>query len=275
METKRYYQRAVNWLLLFVFVCAFFPVMTVAPYTAFAAEEFIATKPEDIVGIWETRFGKSGAKSYMQYRKDGTYSLAYARENLQNSPLLRGKFWFEGTIFHDKSHHPLGPDLPGEYEVRVHTEEDKPVRLSFKMIDDTASGRVKDLTAGMTRVETSLEASSDEIVARAEDMAGVWKMPFLGAEAFVHYKADGTFDIAYTVEMLKGKPALRSPGISGNFWFEDGVFYTKDNSSQTPGSYEVSVQKEGGTPTHLSFRVIEDPDSKRAQSLVATRSRIN
>jgi predicted esterase len=121
------------------------PTVTVAP------SEFIASKVEDVVGIWETQF--MGAVAYMQYEADGTSKLTDSLENLKKGIIgIPGTFWFEGTVFHVE-------DAYGEgtYEVRVQKEGDIPVHLDFVEINDPNPDRAGDLTAGMTWVAPSLE----------------------------------------------------------------------------------------------------------------------
>jgi len=119
-------------------------------YREEAPGEFIASKVEDLVGIWETRFG--GRVAYMQFEADGTLNLASTVEMLKQRAtlILSGTFWFEGAVFHMKDNHVYGT---GTYEVRVQKDEDKPIHLSFVVIDDPSRGRVADLTEGMSRIE--------------------------------------------------------------------------------------------------------------------------
>lgn len=116
---------------------------------ALAPGEFIASKVEDLVGIWETRGG--GAVAYWQFEADGTLNVAPTVEMLEKRwAMISGTFWFEGTVFHMKDNH-VSPT--GTYEVRVQEEKGKPIHLSFTVIDDPVTGRVRELTAGMSRVE--------------------------------------------------------------------------------------------------------------------------
>ncbi|MFB0547002.1 MAG: two-component regulator propeller domain-containing protein, partial [Anaerolineae bacterium] len=110
--------------------------------------EVIASKVEDLVGVWETRF--MGVVAYMQFEADGTLTLARTVEKLESAPILSGTFWFEGTVFNMEdtlAYH------TGKYEVRGQKEGDKPIYLTFIVIDDPDPDRVRDLTAGMSRGE--------------------------------------------------------------------------------------------------------------------------
>jgi len=116
---------------------------------AATVSEVIASKVEDLVGIWETRF--MGAVAYMQFEADGTVKLAYTIKDMKRTQIMSGKVWFEGTVFHMDDNIDSGE---GTYEVRVQKEGDRPVHLSFIAIDDAHNpNRLRDLTKGMTRVE--------------------------------------------------------------------------------------------------------------------------
>jgi hypothetical protein len=118
--------------------------------------EEIASKIEDIVGVWESRF--VGEVSYIHYKADGTFTHAYTIENLERSPLFSGTFWFEGTVFNTKDQ--LSPQ--GLYEVKVHKKGETPIRLSYTVIDDPISQRVKDMTTGKTWVAPSPQIAQKE-----------------------------------------------------------------------------------------------------------------
>jgi hypothetical protein len=110
-------------------------------------EEVIASKVEDLVGIWESQY--MGAVAYMQFEADGTFNLASTIEKLKTDPIAYGTFWFEGTVFNTKDN--LAPKC--SYEVRVQKEGDRPIHLSFTVIDEPHPPRAQDLTKGMTWVE--------------------------------------------------------------------------------------------------------------------------
>ena len=52
------------------------------------------------------------------------------------------------------------------------------------------------------------------------------------------------------------------------------MFHTQDSLGVGQGTYEVRVQKEGDKSIHLSFIVIDDPDSTRARDLTAGMTRV-
>jgi hypothetical protein len=119
-----------------------------------APEEVIASKVEDLVGIWETRF--RGSVAYIQFEADGTLKSANSLEGLRNSSFLNysGRYWFEGEVFKctDSLAEASGHG-PGAYEVWVRKRNGNAVHLSFHDIGDPDSLRAFDWGRGMTRVE--------------------------------------------------------------------------------------------------------------------------
>jgi TRAP-type C4-dicarboxylate transport system substrate-binding protein len=110
--------------------------------------ELIASKPEDIVGIWETWF--VGSVAYMQFEADGTLTLAYNVRDSKNYPILSGTFWFEGSLFKMKDN--VGSGI-GTYEIHVQKKDGNAVHLAFHAIEDPDATRRYDLSRGMTRSE--------------------------------------------------------------------------------------------------------------------------
>ncbi len=157
MSITAFYDRVCQWtiigMLLLIMGSVLIPTVTNAQQTSPATEGVIVNKIEDLVGIWESQHGASGAKAYRQYEADGTIRETYSLDNLQTSPLHIGHVWFEDNVYCQKNDHPLAPDSPGKYEVRLHTEEGQPDHLLFRVIEDADKDRVKNFTAGMTRVE--------------------------------------------------------------------------------------------------------------------------
>jgi hypothetical protein len=100
----------------------------------------IASKVEDVVGVWESRF--QGSVAYMHFMPDGTFELTDSVGSLESRLYVFGKFWFEGTEFRvDDS----GCRDPGTYEVRVLGQEDKRIQLTFTGIKDFCLERSGDL----------------------------------------------------------------------------------------------------------------------------------
>jgi len=99
----------------------------------------IASKVEDMVGVWKSRF--VGTVAYMHFKPDGTFNLTKTVEGLESTPYVTGKFWFEGTVFHVDDD---GCHDPGTYEVRVLKEGDKPIQLTFVKIKDSCRERAND-----------------------------------------------------------------------------------------------------------------------------------
>lgn len=145
--------RGLIWGLLTILIILLTPAINAAqqPTSTLAPGEFIASKIEDLVGIWEMRF--TGEVAYMQYKADGTWRLSQTIEELGSKPIARGTFWFEEKTYHHKG---SLLEVIGRYEVRVQKEGDTPIRLSFITIEDQNPNRAQDLTAGMTWVGASL-----------------------------------------------------------------------------------------------------------------------
>ena len=117
-------------------------------------EEVLASKVEDLVGIWEGRF--MGSVAYRQFEVDGTLTCAMQVEWLHDPSLLKysGRYWFEGGVL--KITEPLAEAHgygPGAYEVWVRKREGTAVHLSFHDRGDPDSKRRYDWCQGMTGVE--------------------------------------------------------------------------------------------------------------------------
>jgi len=253
-------QCSVSGMLLLSMVSMLVPSVTNAQQAAPATEGVIVNKIEDLVGIWESQHGDSGAKAYRQYEADGTIREAYSLDNLQTSPLHIGHVWFENNVYYQKNDHPLAPDSPGKYEVRIHKAKGVPDRLSFRLIDDADKFRVKDFAAGMTRVEPALQAS-EKIVSTVEELVGIWEGWMMGRVVYRQFEADGTLKCAGKVEWLQDPSALT---YSGKFWFEGEMLKITESLQPNPGAYKVQIRKRDSKSVHLSFHDMGDPDSMRA-----------
>jgi hypothetical protein len=119
---------------------------TPRPTATLAPGEVIASQVEDLVGVWESRF--QGRVAYMHFKPDGRYRLDQTVE--ETNPYIKGRFWFEGTLFHADDN---GCRDPGTYEVRVLKEGDKPIWLTFVKIEDTCPERARDWRTPMRWVE--------------------------------------------------------------------------------------------------------------------------
>jgi hypothetical protein len=72
-------------------------------------------------------------KSYYRFEADGTLKGGDTPEELQENPLLEGRFWFEGGIYYEESQLCLSI---GSYRVYLYIEEGRAVALRFDEIDD-------------------------------------------------------------------------------------------------------------------------------------------
>ena len=89
--------------------------------------EVIATKPEDLAGIWF-----DGA-SYHRFEVDGTIKMVESIEDLDDPNYrLLGKFWFEDGIYHEQNAFCLGVYV---YEIYLRIEEGRAVRIRMTVIE--------------------------------------------------------------------------------------------------------------------------------------------
>ena len=145
--------RGLIWGLLTIPIIMLIPAINAAqqPTSTLAPGEFIASKIEDIAGIWEGQI--PGGVGYRQFEVDGTLKVARSLADLKKGVIFaRGKVWFEGTVLYLED--PLGQ---GKYEVRVQKEGNTPTRLTFILIDDKVTLRAQTLTKGMTWVGASIQ----------------------------------------------------------------------------------------------------------------------
>ncbi len=121
------------------------PLLISSPTATLEPDEIIASKVEDMIGVWTTRFGPLGEDAFIEYKLDGTWVIAANIPELYTKPALSGTFWFEGTRFttEDKL---CGP---GTYEVRLKTKGKWHLQLTFLRLKDSCSPRVRNLSQGM------------------------------------------------------------------------------------------------------------------------------
>lgn len=113
-----------------------------------ATSEVIASKIEDIAGIWDSRVLYE--RGYHHFKPDGTLVIAYTFEELETNPVFSepSKYWFEGTTFHvdDFCGH-------GTYEITMTIENDQPIKLHFKKLEDPCEQRKIDWKVDMRWVK--------------------------------------------------------------------------------------------------------------------------
>ena len=74
-----------------------------------------------LVGTWRT-----GEPAFVQFAGDGTYRIAFTQEGLDNSPVERGEFTLDGTLFtfiSDDESRNCEPGQRGSYEIEVDGED--------------------------------------------------------------------------------------------------------------------------------------------------------
>jgi hypothetical protein len=111
------------------------------------APEILATKAEDIVGLWQ---GKTclGHITHTEYTKEGTFCVTVVNGDAKGMKSDQGKFWFEGSQLKLESEGGTCLTAQGEtitcigtYQVYVTKQADKPVKLKFVAVDDQYTTR--------------------------------------------------------------------------------------------------------------------------------------
>jgi hypothetical protein len=105
------------------------------------------TTPEELSGVWGYSRGGLGAR-YYQFTQDGTFSNAASltRERLEDTPAVKGEFWFEGSQLHLNVIEFLATGEPCVGEIGVYEAQLlENGNLRFIVIDDDCSWRIGDL----------------------------------------------------------------------------------------------------------------------------------
>ena len=105
--------------------------------------EFIASKVEDIAGMWS--FSYLGMSYRIRFLSNGMI-----KSGPEDDPdkYLHGKFRFEGTIFHVED-----PTCgPGTYQANVILQDGQNYKLYFTVIEDTCRDRINEMKKGYTWV---------------------------------------------------------------------------------------------------------------------------
>lgn len=118
--------------------------------------DLIATKAEDIVGVWKQylggpQFNAPKSMAYIRYNSDRTYVIADSIENtakpFKNYPT--GTYQFDGARFIVDP--VVGSPCPGPgiFQLRVLKYGDNPVALRYVTISDPCTGRSQDLSQAL------------------------------------------------------------------------------------------------------------------------------
>jgi hypothetical protein len=123
--------------------------------------DFIATKGEDIVGVWiqylgSPRFNAPGGIAYIRYNADGTYNIGDSVENTAKP----SKGYPSGTYTFDNGEFIIGPavgapppcDIAPHYQLRILKYGDKPVGLRYVPISEGCPTRMEDLSQALVWV---------------------------------------------------------------------------------------------------------------------------
>ena len=112
----------------------------------------LATNPEDIVGTWFL-IGIPGPGFHVQFQEDGAVHGATARDYVESHPVMKGRFWFEGTrLFVEDTLGVCSEDSAGSYEVHLLESGN----LRFVNIEDECMSRVS-LYQGQEKREGLIE----------------------------------------------------------------------------------------------------------------------
>jgi hypothetical protein len=126
--------------------------------------DLIATKAEDIVGVWKQYligpvFNAPGGMAYIRFNADGTFNLADSIENSANpeTSYASGTFSFEGQVvtYGAVVGAPAPCDTPPQYQLRVLKYGDQPVALRYVAISDPCVDRLRDVSQALVWVAPS------------------------------------------------------------------------------------------------------------------------
>jgi hypothetical protein len=110
------------------------PTPTPIPEPTATPVEVLATKPEHLDGVWYNPESWRGAGVYYRYEAVGTLFWETALEELDASPRLRGRFWFEDGVYYQE----CDTCFPiGSYRAYLEIEGGRAVALRFEEIDDS------------------------------------------------------------------------------------------------------------------------------------------
>lgn len=125
---RRYTLLVTVTLIVIVSACAQNP----------ATPELI-TDMADLNGTWQPI---PPASVWREYREDGTFRMAETQDSLEETPLVTGEYWFEGSVLHFKevSGEPewaCGAEDIGQYEVQILESGE----IKYVMVEDECGGR--------------------------------------------------------------------------------------------------------------------------------------
>ena len=117
--------------------------------TVAAAPESLASRPEDVAGVWMVTLPDNAGKANLELTKEGGYRLAGVDGRAKGATVDDGKFWFDGTQlkiqstgrtcldFQQKSI----PNCVGIYQAYVAKQGDKPFTPRLAAVDDPGADR--------------------------------------------------------------------------------------------------------------------------------------
>ena len=112
------------------------PTMTPTPEPTPTPVWVLATKPEHLSGIWYNPYYAqvTGRGAYYRFEPEGTIYWAYTLEDLQETPDVQARFWFEDGVYYEEGYIcvPIG-----SYRAWLDIEDGRAIGLRFEEIDDS------------------------------------------------------------------------------------------------------------------------------------------
>jgi ketosteroid isomerase-like protein len=123
------------------------PTPTPKPTVALSPEA-LATKAEDVVGVWLVKLLDNSGEAHLEFTAKGTYTIKGVSGVAQGATIDTGKFKVEGGQLRfepdggclDVQGNSVSPCI-GIYQVYVAKQGDKPALLRFVVVEDKANDR--------------------------------------------------------------------------------------------------------------------------------------
>ncbi len=121
------------------------PAKAVAPL----GPEVLASKSEDLIGVWLVNLIQGSGKGHFEFKRDGTYSVIGVSGAAEGAPIDSGKYKIEGGQLKLDTNciTVKGDVIPciAVYEVYVTRQGGKPVVLRFVAVNDQGADRKQTL----------------------------------------------------------------------------------------------------------------------------------
>jgi hypothetical protein len=123
------------------------PPTSIPTTTRILEPEVLATKPEDVLGVWLVIYSPNdrfpSAENHWEHTADGNRIATFTTGAMKGYKTT-AKYWFEGGLY--KIQYPQGSSEPnsfaiGAYQVYVTKQGGKAVQLRFVAVDDQYADR--------------------------------------------------------------------------------------------------------------------------------------